>query len=361
MAHGEGKKDKKSSKSSSSSAPYIIGSATSGILEIILFHPIDTIAKRLMSNTKPIFVQGSPLGENMGRLGEVIFKDAQSKSTFRKWLSLFPGISFGAAYKILQRTYKFGSQPILKDYFERRYGEKIVAAFGSKKTGLDMLQATSGALVGIGEVVLLPLDVLKIKAQTNPEALKGRGLIDIIVKENVKLYRGILWTAARNAPGSFALFGANSLVYTRVFGIDGPRNAKGYQIFFGSMAGGIASIVVSSPLDVIKTRIQKRSFDDHRSGMKLVRELIKEEGPFAFFKGLTPKIGLIGPKLVFSFSVAQALITQLEIVWEEKGWNKPSDGHIHIDNNKKSPPPSSPSTPSLPSPPSSHDSKSSKH
>jgi len=319
MGYGGG--DKKAGKSS---APYVIGSATAGILEIILFHPIDTIAKRLMNNKTPVFISGAPTNENMGRLSQVIFKDSRSKSTFRKWLSLFPGVSFGAAYKILQRTYKFGSQPILRDYFEKRYGDKFISFFGSKKSGLDMLQATSGALVGIGEVVLLPLDVLKIKAQTNPEALKGRGLVDIIIKENVKLYRGILWTAGRNAPGSFALFGANSLVYTRVFGIDGPRKATATQIFFGSMAGGIASIVVSSPLDVIKTRIQSKSFTDNRSGLSVVKDLVKEEGIYAFFKGLTPKIGLIGPKLVFSFTVAQNLNAYLETVWDEKGWNKSS-------------------------------------
>merc|ERR1711897_62394 len=98
----------------------------------------------------------------------------------------------------------------------------------------------------------------------------------------------------------FALFGANSLVYTKIFGVSGPREAKGYQIFFGSMAGGTASILVSSPLDVIKT-----------------------EGPHALFKGLTPKLSLIGPKLVFSFTVAQWLIKELQQVWVAKGWEKP--------------------------------------
>ena len=96
-------------------------------------------------------------------------------------MGLFPGVSFGAAYKVLQRTYKFGSQPILKDYMKGRYGTQFNNMFGSN--GHDMLNAVSGALVGIGEVVLLPLDVLKIKSQTNPEVLKGRGVIDIFVKE----------------------------------------------------------------------------------------------------------------------------------------------------------------------------------
>ena len=120
---------------------------------------------------------------------------------------------------------------------------------------------------------------------------------------------------ARNAPGSFALFGANSLVYTRIFNVSGPREAKGYQIFFGSMAGGLSSIIVSSPLDVIKTRIQNKAFDDTRGGVRVVTDLMKEEGVYAFFKGLTPKVSLIGPKLVFSFTVAQWLIKEIEKKW----------------------------------------------
>lgn len=53
--------------------------------------------------------------------------------------------------------------------------------------------------------VLLPLDVLKIKRQVNPEAFRGRGIIRIIAEENTALYRGWGWTMARNAPGSFAV------------------------------------------------------------------------------------------------------------------------------------------------------------
>lgn len=67
------------------------------------------------------------------------------------------------------------------------------------------MHATAGSIIGVGEIVLLPLDVLKIKRQTNPEAFRGRGLIRIISDEGFGLYRGWGWTAARNAPGSFAV------------------------------------------------------------------------------------------------------------------------------------------------------------
>lgn len=61
------------------------------------------------------------------------------------------------------------------------------------------------SIIGIGEIVLLPLDVLKIKRQTNPEAFRGRGVVRIVRDEGFGLYRGWGWTAARNAPGSFAV------------------------------------------------------------------------------------------------------------------------------------------------------------
>lgn len=73
------------------------------------------------------------------------------------------------------------------------------------------------SLTGIGEVVLLPLDVLKIKRQVNPEAFRGRGVLRIVADEGFALYRGWGWTMARNAPGSFAV-DINSFWYA------GPRD-----------------------------------------------------------------------------------------------------------------------------------------
>lgn len=44
---------------------------------------------------------------------------------------------------------------------------------------------------------------------------------------------------------------------------------------------------------------------DKTSGTRILADLVKNEGFGAFFKGLTPKLVVIGPKLVFSFTVAQ--------------------------------------------------------
>lgn len=64
--------------------------------------------------------------------------------------------------------------------------------------------------------------------------------------------------------------------------------------------------------DVIKTRIQRRDFNDKTSGTRILADLVKKEGFGAFFKGLTPKLIVIGPKLVFSFTIAQQLMSFFE-------------------------------------------------
>lgn len=164
------------------------------------------------------------------------------------------------------------------------------------------------SLTGIGEIVLLPLDVLKIKRQTNPEAFRSRGFLKIVGDEGFSLYRGWGWTAARNAPGSFALFGGSAFTKEYLFGLEDFGKATWTQNFVSSIGGAVASITVSAPLDVIKTRIQNANFETNTGGMTIMKEMIKHEGFGAFFKGLTPKILVVGPKLVFSFTVAQSLI-----------------------------------------------------
>lgn len=145
-------------------------------------------------------------------MAEVIFKDKATASVGTKFFSLFPGLGYAAGYKVLQRVYKYGGQPFVRDYLTTHHGSTFENTFG-KKTGKAMMSSVAGSLVGIGEIVLLPLDVLKIKRQTNPEAFRGRGVVRIVRDEGFGLYRGWQWTAARNAPGSFAVSFAPTPLY----------------------------------------------------------------------------------------------------------------------------------------------------
>ncbi|KIW28795.1 hypothetical protein, variant [Cladophialophora immunda] len=244
---------------------------------------------------------------SVSALNAVIFRESASAPVLTKFTSLFPGLGYAAGYKILQRIYKYGGQPFVRDYLTQHHGQEFDKAFG-KGTGKAMLNATAGSLIGIGEVGLLPLDVLKIRMQTNPDVLRSRGFLQIVKDEGFGLYRGAGWTAARNAPGSFALFGGSSFTKEYFFKLEDYNAATWGQNFVASVAGAAASLLVSSPLDVIKVRIQSRSHSDPESGIRIMTNMVKNEGVMSFFKGIVPKMLMTGPKLVFSFWLAQTLI-----------------------------------------------------
>ncbi|TDH71843.1 hypothetical protein CCR75_005245 [Bremia lactucae] len=284
-------------------AARLLGSTCSGMCELLIFHPVDTIAKRLMTNKESI--------QGLVAMNQVIFRDAYEQPVLARYRSLFPGLGFAAGYKISQRIYKFGGQPVVKDYMLKDHAAYFEHHFG-ERNAKTMMHATAGSLIGIGEIALLPLDVLKIRAQTNPAAIASKGVVHIIQTEKFALYRGASWTAARNAPGSFALFGGSAFTKEYLFQLDDYNKASFFQNFVASILGASSSILVSQPLDVIKTRIQSRPFNSPKSGMTVVRELLRAEGPGALFKGLIPKLSVVGPKLVFSFTVAQHLIAYFE-------------------------------------------------
>jgi len=284
----------------------VAGSAIAGVSELLIFHPVDTVAKRLMMTEKTLIVP-SNLALTGANLNGAIFREAASVGLVAKWQSLFPGLGFGAGYKILQRVYKFGGQPYVKEYINRNHGDTFASIFGPK-TGKTVAAACAGSIMGVGEIALLPLDVLKIKAQTNPESLAGRGVMQIFREEGMGLYRGAGWTAARNAPGSFALFGGSALM-KQLMGVKEGK-ATWTQDALASVAGATASITVAAPLDVIKTRLQSGTSTE--SGSTILVNLVKTEGPGAFFRGLWPKLLVVGPKLVFSFTVAQQMISVFE-------------------------------------------------
>ncbi|KAL8815854.1 MAG: hypothetical protein Q9191_008415, partial [Dirinaria sp. TL-2023a] len=252
-----------------SPAARLLGSGSAGIAELAIFHPVDTIAKRLMSNQTRV--------TSASALNTVIFKSYATSPLAQKFTSLFPGLGYAAGYKILQRIYKYGGQPFARDFLALHYGDNFDRTFG-KGTGKAMLHATAGSLIGIGEIVLLPLDVLKIKRQTNPEAFRGRGVVRIVADEGWGLYRGAGWTAARNAPGSFALFGGSAFAKEYLYSLTDYNTASYLQNFVASVAGASASLIVSAPLDVIKTRIQNRNFDNPESGFRIIGSMLRNEG-----------------------------------------------------------------------------------
>ena len=279
-----------------------------GFFEIVFFHPMDTVAKRLMSNTSNI--RGANWGETSNNLNKVVFKKAADEALLRRLSSLYPGIVYGMMYKVLQRVYKFAGQPIVREAMNKNgVGQVMRDKFG-QKGGKLMTESLAGMMIGIGEIVLLPLDRLKILSQTNDGALKNRSLLQIIASERWGMYAGAGVTVLRNAPGSFCLFGGTAFTKDVIFRVSETSQATVLQNFAASTVGGCLSIAITNPMDVVKTRIQNKNFGDKATSGSVVRALMREEGFSAFFKGLTPKITASTPKLVFAYTATEWFINK---------------------------------------------------
>jgi hypothetical protein len=177
----------KNDKGNRSVMAKVLGSGTAGLSEMIIFHPVDTIAKRLMTFESNIIAK--PGESTLGNLNKAVFQKQADATILKRYGSLFPGIGYGAGYKVLQRVYKFGGQPFVNSFFVKNFSSQFSAIFGERHAK-TVMYAFAGSLMGIGEIVLLPLDVLKIKAQTNPESFKGRGPLKIFAEEGLNLYKG---------------------------------------------------------------------------------------------------------------------------------------------------------------------------
>jgi hypothetical protein len=112
----------------------------------------------------------------------------------------------------------------------------------------------------------------------------------------------ILITCGSAMSNMAQLFGGSAFTKEYLFGLSDYNKASWFQNFVASVAGASASLVVSAPLDVIKTRIQNRNFDNPESGFRILSNMARIEGPSSFFKGLVPKVGLLNAPTPFFLS-----------------------------------------------------------
>ncbi|EKF26303.1 mitochondrial carrier protein, putative [Trypanosoma cruzi marinkellei] len=281
------------------------GAATmAGAFEIALFHPFDTVSKRLMSNRTRI--QGVSFADTLRNLNTTIFSSRADASVAQKILYLYPGSSYAVFYKILQRVFKFAGQPLVREHLQTHNQQSFTATFGRRDK--LMMESVAGSIIGVGEVILLPLDRLKVLSQTNEAAMR-HGLLQLLRQEGIRgMYAGTVVTMTRNAPGSFCLFGGMAVTKEFVFGLQDYRKATFFQNVCASTVGACLSITVTNPMDVIKTRVQNKNPGARMGAVTILSQLLREEGCSALFKGLAPKVLAFAPKLIFSYTMTEFFI-----------------------------------------------------
>ncbi|KHJ85036.1 dif-1 domain protein, partial [Oesophagostomum dentatum] len=133
-----------------------------------------------------------------------------------------------------------------------------------------------------------------IQPAINPSGVHYNGPLDVVKKlwksgGISSIYRGTGATLLRDIPASAAYLSVYEFLKKEFSGEGKQRTlSPGATLLAGGLAG-IANWAVCIPADVLKSRLQTAPEGKYPDGIRGVfREVIREEGPRALFKGFAP-------------------------------------------------------------------------
>lgn len=308
----------------------LIAGGTAGLFEALVCHPLDTVKVRMQ-----LFRKSGQKPPGFVSTGINILK----KESF---FSLYKGLGAVVIGIVPKMALRFSSYEF--------YRSLLYQPDGSITT-----KSTFAAGVGAGTteavIVVNPMEVVKIRLQSQHHSMKDpldtpkyRNALHaayVIVREEgfSTFYRGVSLTAARQATNQGVNFTVYSKLKENLQRFQEKDALPGWQTSSIGLISGALGPLCNAPLDTIKTRLQKTAFASKESGLvriaKIGKQLIREEGIHALYKGITPRIMRVAPGQAVTFTVYEYMKRLLA-------------GEISLapTSQSSSPPPSNSSSPS---------------
>lgn len=204
------------------------------------------------------------------------------------------------SFRILYRGYGlsvFGAQPVFGLYFgayeaaKRQLAELLPQTYAWNPS---LVFVAAGFLAECCAVLLWnPWEVVRQRMQLSASSLALETANDVVKESGVRgLYAGVggylvLW--GTYSPLMFVMYeqGVSTFYGSGEGGAPAPRPSLGGSFLIGSLSGFVAS-TLTSPLDVVKTRMQTQTptsitrYDNVYEGLM---EIYSSEGPRALFRG----------------------------------------------------------------------------
>ncbi|KAI9742654.1 MAG: hypothetical protein M1818_003795 [Claussenomyces sp. TS43310] len=321
-----------------SAATNLIAGGAAGMMEALVCHPLDTIKVRMQLSRRArapgtksrgfiatgteIVKRETPLGLYKG-LGAVVTgivpKMAIRFTSFEAYKKLLAnketGVVSGQATFLVAMPLR---SPKLLD---------MILSFA------DMCHVLAGLAAGVTEAVCVvtPMEVIKIRLQAQHHSMAdpldvpkyrnaAHALYTVLREEGVgALYRGISLTALRQGSNQAVNFTA----YTEFKELlqkwqpqykDSP--IPSYQTTIIGLISGAMGPLSNAPIDTIKTRLQKTPGQPGETAWSritvIARDMFKQEGFHAFYKGITPRVMRVAPGQAVTFTVYEFLKEKLE-------------------------------------------------
>jgi hypothetical protein len=155
--------------------------------------------------------------------------------------------------------------------------------------------ALAGALAGFFQCVATnPMEIVKIRMQVASLSGNPTTPMNIVSELGPRgLYKGAAATLGRDIPFSIIFFSSYGELQDKwATNPDGTQDFT--KILISGLLAGAGSAAVTTPIDVVKTRLQIEGAV-HTSVGPCVKDILKNEGAPALFKGVGPRMSIIGP------------------------------------------------------------------
>ncbi|KAL8278221.1 hypothetical protein RQP46_009394 [Phenoliferia psychrophenolica] len=293
---------------------HLLAGGTAGLSEALVCHPLDTIKVR-MQLSRGSRVKGVKARGFIATGASIVKKESP--------LGLYKGLGAVVSGIVPKMAIRFAS-------FEQYKG-----MMANKETGVTggggIFMAGLGAGVTEAVLVVCPMEVVKIRLQAQvhsmtdpldiPKYRNAAHALYLILREEgpATLYRGVALTALRQATNQAANFTAYTEL-KRLLQKWQPQFPEGglpaWQTGIIGLISGAVGPFTNAPIDTIKTRIQRATALKGETAWTrfttVAGQMFKEEGPSAFYKGITPRVMRVAPGQAVVFMVYERVRAIIE-------------------------------------------------
>ncbi|KAI9750977.1 MAG: hypothetical protein M1815_001477 [Lichina confinis] len=290
-----------------SAATNLIAGGGAGMMEALACHPLDTIKVR-MQLSRRARLRGAQRLTFIRTGAEIIKRETP--------LGLYKGLGAVITGIVPKMAIRFTS-------FEWYKG-----LLADKRTGEVRGRATflAGLSAGVTEAVAVvtPMEVIKIRLQAQHHSMAdpldipkyrnaAHALYTVVREEGFgALYRGVSLTALRQGSNQAVNFTA----YTQFKQLlqDFQPSLQGgqlpsYQTMVIGLVSGAMGPLSNAPIDTITSSADGSALSRILS---ISRDMVKQEGARAFYKGITPRVMRVAPGQAVTFTVYEFLKEKLD-------------------------------------------------
>jgi len=182
-----------------------------------------------------------------------------------------------------------------------------------------------GLGAGISEAIfaVTPMETVKVKfindqTSANPK-FRGffHGVRSIIATEGIRgVYQGVTATMMKQGSNQAIRFYVMESCKDWYRGDDKQMKVPTLWVgFFGALAG-TASVYGNTPIDVVKTRMQGLEAHKYKNTWDCAKQIMKHEGPRAFYKGTVPRLSRVTLDVAITFMLYDNFMHFFNQIWK---------------------------------------------